>query len=128
MKEDQTGVLVSECPVELEYISRYVSPAQILYTSPPNNDWSSWHSTCQDDITSGMDVVNVYVRGAKLTNGNKCPAFTIIARDRSLLDSEDATSTHLGGDEERRKEVLLIISINLQEALAPFSYSWSLRN
>eukprot|EP01040_Poterioochromonas_malhamensis_P011020 gene11020-12011_t len=50
-----------------------------------------------------------------------------------LKDSLDATSTHLEGGEERRKEVLLIIrgsastldwGINLQEALAPFSYSY----
>jgi len=136
--EDQTGVLVSECPVEvLEYISRYVSPAQFLYTSflpPPhdNNDWSSWYLS-KMIARQEWTLLMCMNEATKLPNGNKCPAFAIIARDRSLLDSEDATSTHLGGGEERRKEVLLIIrgsastldwGINLQEALAPFSYSY----
>jgi hypothetical protein len=145
----QKGVLISETPMEvIDYLSRYISPAQWLYTSslpPPhsNNDWSAWYLSkmiSRQQWTLLMCINET----TKLPNGNKCPAFAILARNLSLNDEEDLLTSHermnkTGGrsnqrqGERERKEVLLVIrgsqstmdwSINFQETLSSFDYSY----
>eukprot|EP01040_Poterioochromonas_malhamensis_P005389 gene5389-5781_t len=131
----QTGVLMSECPVEaIEYVSRYISAAQFLYSSvlpPPHNDndWSSWYLSKM--ISRQKWTLLMCVNEAtKLPNGKKCPAFAIIARDESyLFDGEDAKKNH----DNHKKEALLIIrgsvstmdwGINFQDTHDPYTYSY----
>jgi hypothetical protein len=132
----KTGILSYDCPYEvIDYVSRYVSAAQWLYNSylpaPHNgNEWSSWALSRQVSRQK-WSVLMCINETTKLPNGNKCPAFALLARNNSCLEnnggeqgedwnsSSNSSNTNsnnnihkkagTGDDEGERKEALLII-------------------
>ena len=139
----QEGVLMAQCPPEVvDYVARYVSAAQCLYTAalpPPHqtNDWSSWFlaKTFARQQWTLLMCVN---ETTKLPNGNKAPAFALFARQlpadppaptrgRRAAARKPTAAERAAG----RKEALLVVrgsastmdwSINFQESLAPCQY------
>lgn len=135
------GVLMQDCPHEvIDYISRYVSPAQWLYTSklpPPHsddNEWCSWYLSKMIRRQQWVLLMSMS-DSTKLPSGEKCPAFALVARNAELPVSEQFgnSSTDKGSATKSRKEAMLVVrgsnsmldwSINFQEAMAPFQYHY----
>ncbi len=126
--QDVPGVLASECPLHvLEYISRFVSPAQWLYTAVlpaphDNNDWSSWYLGNMIKHQGWSLLMNINDT-TKLPDGKKCPAFAIVARTRR----DPVTKAIIA------KEAMLVIrgsqstmdwSINFEEELMEMQFSY----
>lgn len=129
------GVLAQQCPVEiLNYINRYISGAEWLYSSqlpPPhdsNNDWSAWYLSRM--ITKQKWTVIMCINeSTKLPNGMKCPAFALLARKRELKSD----SQHAEGTPKYHKEAMLVVrgskstldwSINFDEGMVAFDYNY----
>jgi hypothetical protein len=126
---DVNGVLASDCPLHvLEYISRFISPAQWLYTAVlpaphDNNDWSSWYLSNMIKHQGWSLLMNINDT-TKLPDGKKCPAFAIVARTQ-----RDPKNPKL----ILHKEAMLVIrgsqstmdwSINFEEELMEMSFSY----
>jgi hypothetical protein len=145
--DTKKGVLSYDCPNEVvEYVSRYLSAAQWLYNSSlpaphSSNEWSSWYLSrlvSRQKWTLLMCVNET----TKLPNGNKCPAFALLARITSSEDREEEGEA-LGSNnpskeaahdaQGEKKEAILVVrgsastmdwSINFQETLELFPYRY----